>query len=96
MPCLLTSRHNFSNVAIADAIKQRLGVLEIDAIEAFREPGIDRRQRIVRPCVLARCEKQAGETRGGAQLQELGILPPRRGQRINEASLCRVGIASRN
>ena len=65
-PQLLTSS--------SQLVEQRLCLFEIGRIEALGEPAIDRRKEIAGFGAKALVAAKPGETDGGAQLPELGLL----------------------
>jgi hypothetical protein len=59
---------------LRELIKQRLRLLQIGRLEAFREPFVDRSQDIAGLRALALLGPEAGEADGGAEFPELGAL----------------------
>jgi hypothetical protein len=57
-------------------IEQRLGLLQVGRIEAFGEPIVDRREKIVRLPSLAMIAPKAREARRRPQLPGPCLLPP--------------------
>ena len=54
--------------------KQRLGFFEIRGVEAFGEPGVNRRQQVARLRAPPLFAPQSGEAQSAAQFPELGLL----------------------
>jgi hypothetical protein len=57
-------------------IEQRLRFLQIECIEAFGEPAVDRSEKIAGFAPLALVAPKAGEARCGPELKRLRLLLP--------------------
>ena len=57
--------------------EQRLRFLQIERVEAFGEPAVDRRQQLACGVALAALDQQLRERRRTAQLPGSGLLPAR-------------------
>ena len=55
-------------------VEQRLRLLQIARVEAFREPAINRSQQFARLLHLALVAPEAGEAHGGAEFPGFGLL----------------------
>ena len=54
-------------------VEQRLSLFQVDGVEAFGEPAIDRREQVARFGVAALVTAEPGEARGGTQFPKLGL-----------------------
>ena len=72
---------------ITQLIDQRFGLLEIGAIEALREPVVDRSEHRPRPVTAALGHKQPSEANRRTQFPRLGVLLARNLDRSLKATL---------
>src|SRR5947207_25290 len=68
-------------------VEQRLRLSQIGCGETFGEPAVDRREEIAGFGAAALVTAQPGETHGGAQFEELGLLAPADGERRGKGAL---------
>src|SRR6516165_2788047 len=57
-----------------ELIEERLRLFEVGRVEAFGEPAVDRREQVASFGAAALVATEPGNTRGGAQFPELGLL----------------------
>ena len=72
-------------------VEQVLGFLQIERVEPFGEPAVDRSKKLARLIPLALIAPEAGEVESCTQLPEFCTLPPRNRKRLVEAAL-RCGV----
>src|SRR5262245_50165060 len=70
------------------------GLLEVGAVEALREPAVDRRQQLVRLVPLVLLLPQTRQARGRPQLPGLGLLAAGNGQGLLKTCLGVESLAS--
>src|ERR1700730_480895 len=73
-------------------VMQRLCLFQVDGVEAFGEPAVDRREKIAGFGAAALVAAEPGEAHGGAQLPELRFLLPGDAQGFAIQLLSGLGI----
>jgi len=66
-----------NSLSVVQLVEQRLGFLQIECVEAFGEPVVDRREKIVGLVPLPLITHEARQARRRAQLPGLCLLRPR-------------------
>jgi PAS domain-containing protein len=88
MPVLCQTRKSLVvRPSSRERVEQRLGLLQIERVEAFGEPAIDRREKIVGLLPLAVIAPKPRQARRRAQLPGLCLLRPRNRERALEIGL---------
>ena len=67
--------------------QQRLRLLEIRRVKAFREPAIEQGEELVGLCALTLLLPQTAEAHGGAQFPRRGLLLARHGEGLLETGV---------
>jgi len=87
------SKRPFRNrLSVVQLVEQRLGLLQIERVEAFGEPAVDRREQLARFVPLALITPKPRHTHRRAQFQGFCLLRPRYFERTFKMRLRRIEI----
>jgi hypothetical protein len=75
--CAATNSGHQNSLSVVRLVEQRLGFLQIERVEAFGEPVVDRRQKIAGLLSLAVIAPEPRQAHRRAQLPRLCLLRPR-------------------
>jgi len=74
--CAATNSGHQNSLSVVQLGEQRLGLLQIERVEAFGEPAVDRREQLASLLRLPLITPKPRHARGGAEFPGFGLLRP--------------------